>query len=185
LLRRNRLLPFILINQPYHMMTNIHLASRLAALAFLLLFAVSCVEEEVGAVAPRADLIFTVVDEAGDPVSGAKVFLFGTEAAYDAYRTTDNPTGDPTMEPGLDLEDVSTTSATGEARFNERRLEGSSSASGDTYVYQPRPIYFRVLAEVGGAFVNNDGDTRTDRRIGFPELNAGELVVEEIEVILR
>lgn len=158
---------------------------RLAAFGLLLLGAAACVEEAPEAVAPRADLIFTVVDEQNVPVEGAKVFLFGTEAAYDAYRAQDNPNGDPAIEPDLPLENGATTNALGEARFLDRRLEGTSSAVGETFVYQPRPLYYRVLAEQNGRFLTNDSNDRSRYRLAFPELASGEVILETVEVILR
>lgn len=150
----------------------------------LVLMLAACAPDEVENITPRADLIFTVVDDNGSPVPDARVYLFGTEAAYEAH-LADNPAGDPNVSPSLDLEDIATTDRSGVARFTDRPLDGPNSAVGETFLYQPRPIYFRALAEQNGAFLTNDGGGIATHRLGFPELESGEVLLEEIEVIVR
>jgi len=150
----------------------------------LLLVLVACAPEDPENITPRADLVFTVFDDNGTALPAAKVYLFGTEAAYEA-NLADNPDGDPNEAPDLDLEDIATTNDAGVARFTDRPLDGPNSAVGETFFYNPRPIYFRVLAEQNGTYLTNDGGSVNDHRIGFPELESGEVLLEEIEVIVR
>jgi hypothetical protein len=164
-------------------MIRFSLCWRLAPWA-LLLTLWACAPEEISNTTPRGDLIFTIVDDAGNPLPEAKIYLFSTESAYEA-NLSDNPNGDPDQFPGLDLEDIAITDDLGVARFIDRPLNGPNSAVGETFVYQPRPIYFRALAEQGGTFLTNDGGSTASHRLGFPELEAGEMILEEVEVIVR
>lgn len=150
----------------------------------LLLVLAACAPDEPENITPRADLLFTVVDDSGSPLPDARVYLFGTEAAYEA-NLADNPDGDPSVSPNLDLEDIATTNRSGVARFTDRPLDGPNSAVGESFLYQPRPIYFRTLAEQNGDFLTNDGGSTARHRLGFPELESGEVLLEEVEVIVR
>ncbi len=149
----------------------------------LTLFVASCVETE-GNVTPEADLIFTVVDDNGENISGAQIFLFPFQTPYEDYLAA-NPEGDPSQTPSLDPEDVATTNSSGEASFIGRPLDGTSFPSGNTFIHQPNSIYFRVQAEVNGEFLTNDSSDPNTYRISFPDLESGEFVRNEIEVVIR
>ncbi len=158
-----------------------------ALLWLLLLWMVpACVVEPIGTdnITPRADLAFTVVDDAGNPIPNAQVYLFPFRTPYENY-LGENPDGDPSLTPAVDPEDAATTDGQGQVTFTNRELEGTSYAQGETFIHQPNPIYFRVLADYNGEFVTNDRNDPEAYLLTFPELESGEVILEEVEVVLR
>lgn len=133
---------------------------------------------------PRADLIFTVKDNGGNPVPNAQVLLFPFRTPYEDY-LSQNPNGDPSVASNLDPEDIAVTNSLGEASFVNRSLASTSSQQGDVFIHQPNSIYFRVQGELNGSFVTNDSNDPATYRLAFPELEGGEFILEEIEVFVR
>ena len=96
-----------------------------------------------------------------------------------------NPDGDPGQASNLDAEDIAVTNSLGEATFTNRPLDGTSYASGTTFIHQPNSIYFRVQASYNGDFVTNDSNDPQTYRLPFPELGSGTIIMEQIEVFVR
>ncbi|RMG61389.1 MAG: hypothetical protein D6722_19765 [Bacteroidetes bacterium] len=151
----------------------------LLLVAFLSSFLAACLPDEVNPnITPTVDLYVTVVDELGNTVSQAQVYLFSFESTYQNY-LVENPEGDPNITPLVGADDVGVTNSTGQAIFFNRPLEGNSYASGDTWFHRPNPIYIRVQANLGGVYYTND---RTVNRISFDEIESGERIVEYLEI---
>lgn len=166
-------------------MMNKNTLFRLAIIMLLMALLIpGCVPEGEGNITPRADLIFVVMDESGTPIPNAQVLLFPFRTPYEDYLTT-NPDGDPNQGNTLDAEDIAVTNSLGEAIFANRPLDGTSYASGTTYIHQPNSIYFRVQAEYNSGFVTNDSNDPATYRLAFPELESGDIIREEIEVFVR
>lgn len=154
----------------------------LLLVAILSSFFAACLPEEVNPnITPTADIYVTVVDQLGNPLGQAQVYLFGFESNYQSY-LAENPDGDPLITPLVGADDVGVTNNSGQAIFFNRPLEGNSYASGDTWFHRPNSIYVRVQAEVGGSFLTND---QTTFRLSFDELESGERVVEYVEIEVR
>lgn len=150
--------------------------------AVLSSFFAACLPDEVNPnITPVADIYITVVDQSGNIVPQAQVYLFGFQANYETY-LAENPDGDISITPLLGAGDVGVTNSSGQAIFFSRPLEGNSYASGDTWFHRPNSLYIRVQAEVGGSFRTND---QTTFRLSFDEIESGERIVEDLEIEIR
>ena len=154
-------------------------------LLILGVFVVTSCEETIGNVTPTADLIFVITDSQGTPVENAVVYLFPFKSPYEAY-LVENPDGDDSTTPSIPGSDVAVSGADGKAIFTGKQLEGTSYASGTTFIHEPNPIYFRVQATVndGGSifYLTNDNDIF---KISFDDLESGESIIEEIPVVIQ
>ncbi len=151
---------------------------------FCLLFATAvtaCEEGLTPNITPVVNLTFFVTDGT-NPVEGAVVYLFPFQSAYNSY-LSQNPSGSNQITPSISAENVAVTNASGVATFPTKPLEGSSYASGTTYFHRPNPIYFRVQAtRPGPVYLTNDQD---EFRISFEELESGDIVNEEVDVLIK
>ena len=142
----------------------------------------ACVVDGVNPnITPQAELIFTITDNNDQPQVGASVYLFPFRTLYEDY-LNENPDGDPLITPTVASENVGTTDSEGKVTFAARDLEGNSFASGDTWIHRPNSIYFRVVHEDSGKFLNNDNDVF---KVSFDELESGDFIIVETPVVIN
>lgn len=163
---------------------NFTLTSRfraILAVAALTFVVQSCVEDVNPDITPVANLTFTVT-ASGQPVEGAVVYLFPFQSIYQSY-LTDNPSGSDQITPNVTAENVAVTNAAGQAFFSNKPLDGTSYASGTTFIHRPNPIYFRIQAtRPGPVYLTNDDDVF---RISFQEIGSGSVVDIDTDVELQ
>ncbi|MEM7657897.1 MAG: hypothetical protein AAF399_17360 [Bacteroidota bacterium] len=126
-------------------------------------------------ITPTVDLTIAVVDDAFQPVEGATVYLFPFRTPYEEY-LAENPDGDPNITPSLSAENIGITNALGEVVFPTRPMEGTSYASGETFIHEPNPVYVRVQAP--GNLTNDQGVNR----IAFDDAESGDQIAEFVEI---
>ena len=137
----------------------------------LALITQACVVDGVNPnITPQAELTFTITDKNDQPQAGATIYLFPFRTLYEDY-LKENPDGDPQISAVVASQNVGTTDSEGNLTFPARDLEGNSYASGNTWIHRPNSIYFRVVHENGGKYLNNDNDVF---RITFDEIESGD-----------
>lgn len=158
--------------------------NRFSSLSLILLMAVAitaCVEDINPNITPVANLSFYVTDGT-NPVQGAVVYLFPFQTTYNTY-LADNPEGNDQITPPISSDNVAVTDVNGLATFRNKALDGNSFASGTTWFHRPNPIYFRVEATRSGpVYLTNDDDVF---KISFGELESGDVVNEEVDVLIK
>lgn len=155
---------------------------RLLAIGLLIALAVSCETSNL-AVTPTADITFTVADQSGSSsIENARVYLFQSKSTYDAY-LAENPDADPGISPNLNPTNIGTTNSAGVVAFLNYDLDGTNYASGNTFIFDTDPIYYRVEGSLNGTdYLTNDGQ---DNRIDFGEVESGGSAALEVDVFLR
>ncbi|MDX1909197.1 MAG: hypothetical protein SF053_19320 [Bacteroidia bacterium] len=146
-----------------------------------LMLLAGCVETPVD-ITPTADLSVYVEDINGTSISDARVYIFDTEAAYNVY-VGQNPDGSSSITPSLSPTNIGVTDGGGLTVFVNFPLDGTSFASGSTFIHRPRPLYLRVEG-IGplGTPATNDDDVK---KITFPELESGDAITQDITIIIK
>ena len=141
----------------------------------------ACVVDGVNPnITPQAELVFTVTDSNDQPQAGATVYLFPFRSLYEDY-LNENPDGDPQIVAVVASKNVGITDSEGNITFPARDLEGNSFASGDSWIHRPNSIYFRIVHEESGKFLNNDKDVF---KIEFDEIESGDFIIVETPVVI-